>query len=78
LNNPRTQLRQITAAVAVGAVVLNGVLFVQTAADGSRGEGLQDAIVQLLGAVFPAGGLRPGASPAPIPSATPHAVTGSS
>ncbi len=73
------RLRRITAAVAVAAIGLNSILFLQTAA-GSLGSGdPASAIVSLIQAVFPRSGLGgPAGTPSPAPGATPIAVSGGS
>jgi hypothetical protein len=74
----RALLRRITVTVAAVATGLNAVLFLQTAA-GPLGVGdPTQAIVSLINAVLPGGGIAPAGSPSPAPAATPHAVSGGS
>jgi hypothetical protein len=75
----RQRLRRLTIYVAIAAVGLNTVLFLQSAAGwfGSGDPG--SAIVSLIAGVFPGSGLAaPGATPQPAPGATPIAVSGGS
>lgn len=75
----RDRLRRLTVAIAVAAIGLDAVLFLQTAA-GSLGAGdPTKAIVALISAVFPGSGLAaPSQTPSPAPGATPIAISGAS
>jgi len=78
-SDQRRTLRQLTLATAIAAVALNLVLLVQTTLSTPGSGDVQDAIISLLGGVFPGGGLRAAPSPpAAAPTASPHAVTGAS
>jgi len=72
----RHAVRRLTAGTAVAAVALTAVLFVDAGSD--QAGALQDALVSLVTAVFPGGGLRSAPAPTPAPGATPVAVTGGS
>jgi hypothetical protein len=75
----RALLRRLTVYVAIAAVGLNAILFLQSAAGwfGSGDPG--SAIVSLIAGIFPGSNLRaPDTAPSPAPGATPIAVSGGS
>ena len=59
---------------------MNGILFAQTGLGSVSAGDVENAIVDLIGAVLPggAGSLRPAASPTPADGGTPVVVSGGS
>ncbi len=77
ISNQREALRRLTVTVALGAVVLNGVLFVETAGSTMGPDAADKAILALISTLFP-GSVRP-PNEQPVPTPTPAvAVTGAS
>jgi len=75
----RGALRQLTIGGVVLSVALNAVLFVQTYARQAGDVSVQDAVVSVIGAMFPSAGLKaPSSPPTAAPGASPVVVTGAS
>ena len=69
----------MTIGAAVGATLLNGLLFVETGLAQLGPGALQDAIASTINAFVPGAGLQPATpGPSPAPGATPVAVSGGS
>lgn len=79
-SDQQASLRSLTVVAAVVATALNGMLFAQTGLGAVSAGDVENAIVDLIGAVLPggAGSLRPTASPTPAAGATPVVVSGGS
>lgn len=75
----QASLRSLTIVAAVAATALNGILFAQTGLGSVSAGDVENAIVDLIGAVLPggAGSIRPAASPTPA-AGTPAVVSGGS
>jgi hypothetical protein len=73
-------LRSLTIVAAVAATALNGLLFAQSGLGSISAGDVENAIVDLIGAVLPggAGSIRPAASPTPADGGTPVVVSGGS
>jgi hypothetical protein len=70
----------VTIVAVVAATALNGILFAQTGLGSVSAGDVENAFVDLVGAVLPggAGSLRPAASPTPAAGGTPVVVSGGS
>jgi hypothetical protein len=73
----RETLRRLTVTTTVVAIVLNAVLFVQTAAQQLGPGDVNNAILAVIGSLLPGGVRQPSEAPVPTPS-PPLAVTGGS
>ncbi|MEA2654858.1 MAG: hypothetical protein QOI23_223 [Chloroflexota bacterium] len=75
----RDRLRRLTVYVAIAAIGLNAVLFLQSAAGWLGSGDVGGAIVSLIAGIFPGSGVAaPNTNPSPAPGATPIAVSGGS
>lgn len=75
----RERLRSLTAYIAIAAVGLNAVLFLQAAAGWFGSGDVGSSIVSLIAGVFPGSGVAaPNETPGIAPGATPVAVSGGS